>query len=356
MPTDHAERADRIARELAQQVDDLDLPGIRANVRRFCEINMSFGALAAPDDGHRANGRAAAPPQHVWWSGSRLGAQPLTPPEESPEPPRRFDREQFPAFDTDESIRTCWLAVAAITGIAATGETLKPRLVAALNELQRTSLPCAPDAVLITFDSEPVFEALAREAVLAAGEPPAGQRFPEAERPRMAAAIRDAFEYIRAVDRPLHDLIVSTVSAIACIRREGTSGSVSSLIGLIWLNPTEEWTVVDYAENIVHEFIHTSIFLEDLVHGVFTKSHNYTPPESLVTSAILKYPRGFNIAFHSFYVAAGLTIVLRAAGQHERAAQIASGIATTLPQLRRLTAVHLTPHARERFALLTSAA
>jgi hypothetical protein len=343
---------ERVVADLAAHVDDAERARIQDNVRRYCDVNMVFNAL-------RGNGGAPAGPeqpalhQHVWWTGNRLGgsrAEPLA----DAEPTIALRREQFPAFDAETLIRNCWLATAAISGVAPTAATLKPRFLGALNFLQRACVPCDPDAVIISFENPELLEVMAREAVVEAASLTDDLRFAPHQQTRIAAAIRDAFHYIRAVDPELHDLIVSVTGTIACVRRAGSSGSLSSLIGLVWLNPTDEWTIVDYAENIVHEFVHTSIFIEDLVWGVFTKPHFYTPPDSLVTSAILKYPRGFNISFHSVYVAVGLEIFLRAAHQPERADEVAAGLAATIPQLRRIQDEHLTGHGKRRFAAIAS--
>jgi hypothetical protein len=343
---------ERVVVELAAEIDDAQRARIQDNIRRYCDVNMVFGAL-------RGNG--GAPPgaeqpalhQHVWWTGNRLGRSAREPVGDA-EPEIDFGREHFPAYDAETVIRNCWLATAAITGVAPTAASLKQRLIEALNFLQRACVPCDPDAVIISFENSELLQVMAREAVVETASLTDEERFGPDEQARVAAAIRDAFQYIRAVDSELHDLIVSVTGTIACIKRPGSSGSLSSLIGLVWLNPTDDWTIVDYAENIVHEFVHTSIFIEDLVWGVFTKPHFYTPPDSLVTSAILKYPRGFNISFHSVYVAVGLTIFLRAAHQDERAAEVAAGLAATVPQLRRIQDEHLTGHGKQRFGAIAS--
>lgn len=343
---------ERVVGELAGQFDDAATARIQDNIRRYCDVNMVFGALAGNGGAASATEQPALN-QHVWWTGNRLGRS-AQEPVAAVEPRLEFRRERFPAYDAETSIRNCWLATTAITGLAPTAATLKPRFLEALNFLQRACVPSDPDAVIISFENPELLDVMAREAVVGTASLTDELRFPPDEQARIARAIRDAFEYIRAVDPELHDLVVSVTGTIACVKRQGSSGSLSSLIGLVWLNPTEEWTIVDYAENIVHEFVHTSIFIEDLVWGVFTKPHFYTPPDSLVTSAILKYPRGFNISFHSVYVAVGLTIFLRAAHQDERAAEIAAGLAATVPQLRRIQDEHLTGHGKDRFAAIAS--
>jgi hypothetical protein len=343
---------ERVVAELAIQIDDAETTRIQDNIRRYCDVNMVFGALSG-NGGAPSGTEQPALHQHVWWTGNRLGQSALAPVADT-EPNIELRKEHFPAYQVDTSIRNCWLATAAIIGVAPTAATLKRRFIEALNFLQRSSIPCDPEAVIISFENPELLDVMAREAVVETASLSDGHRFPPDEQTRIAGAIRDAFHYIRAVDPELHDLIVSVTGTIACIKRPGSSGSLSSLIGLVWLNPTEQWTIVDYAENIVHEFVHTSIFIEDLVWGVFTKPHFYTPPDSLVTSAILKYPRGFNISFHSVYVAVGLTIFLRGAHQDERAAEVAAGLAATVPQLRRIQDQHLTSHGKQRFAAIAS--
>lgn len=244
---------------------------------------------------------------------------------------RLFDRASFLPFQRAFNTRNAAMLCMAETGTVPTAGTLKGSLFQALNRLQRSSIPCAREAVVVAFDDADLLATMEREGLFDA--PPEESCIAPAERPRIRAAIQDALSYILAIDPELHQSIVDQIGTIACFRRTGGSGSLSSLIGLIWLNPESDWSVVTYAENIVHEFIHNSIFLADLTQKIFTRPFYDVPPESLVVTALLKYPRSFNIAFHSLVVVVGLTILLRAANQRERADEVSEGLALTAREL-----------------------
>jgi hypothetical protein len=84
-------------------------------------------------------------------------------------------------------------------------------------------------------------------------------------------------------------------------------GTVSTRIGIIWLSPSVDWKVTHWAENIVHEFIHNCLFLEDLVNNIFP--YNSIEMENLdshAISAIRQVKRPYDKSYHSAFVAYGL--------------------------------------------------
>lgn len=236
----------------------------------------------------------------------------------------------FMPFDHKTNISHQIQLIGAVTGrIPGDATELKRDYISSLNSLQNTSIPCQ-DEVIITFTNPNMLDELCREGLIQYDH---AHLFQVHEQHIIASAIADAFVLIKAVSIDLHDAIRSMIGAIACIRREGSSGTVSSMVGLLWLNPTPGWSILDYAENIVHEFIHNTIFLADMVEKIFTTPHWYTPEDALVVSAIKKYPRGINISYHSVLVALGLTIFMSKANQPKRAETLASGLEETLDGL-----------------------
>lgn len=246
-------------------------------------------------------------------------------------------------FDFKQNITNALYAIVAITGYLPAVESFKESYISSLNAIQNTSIPCR-ESVVLSFDNPTLLNELWREGLIT---PDARHLFSPLERERIVHHIADAFAFIKAVDVNLHDAIQAMIGTIACIRREGSSGTVSSMIGLLWLNPDPSWTIVDYAENIVHEFIHNTIFLADLIWKIFTKPHWYAPEEGLVVSAIKKYPRGVNIAYHSAFVAIGLSIFMKKAQQHARAEELALGLRETISGLKEKSETFLSPYAVE---------
>lgn len=352
--------------------DKFDFENIQKNVRAYSEVNLVNGLFARCNNAKGASGTefdalrrgvtkdagAATPqeqgedPQDDRDDSAGERAQRAAPKERSaqeedvtaPNPPASSateseaislglkDPDAFLPFDAAEHIRNCWLAASAILGIMPAPETLKARYFEALNQIQLTAIPHRADSVVLSFDNGPLIGCMIREQLIMPGDISAQLLHP-AERPHVAARITDAFDFIRAVDCDLHDLIAQLIGTIVCFKRPGSSGTVSSMIGMLWLNPTPEWTVLNYAENIVHEFIHNTVFLADLVWRIFATPHYDTPPESLVISAIQKRPRGVNICFHSVFVAVGLALFMKKARQSVRAAELTSGLGVTIPQL-----------------------
>ena len=64
--------------------------------------------------------------------------------------------------------------------------------------------------------------------------------------------------------------------------------------------------MIDYAEAQYHEFIHNSLFLDDLVNSIFPDTKVITTEDALVTSTIPKIKRPLDRSFHSAGVAIGL--------------------------------------------------
>ncbi|HBO6125208.1 hypothetical protein SA9_01975 [Staphylococcus warneri] len=75
---------------------------------------------------------------------------------------------------------------------------------------------------------------------------------------------------------------------------------------MIWLNPQNDWNIIDCAEAIYHEFIHQSIFLDDMVNSIFPDANACDQEEALVTSTILKRKRPLDRSFHAAGVSLGV--------------------------------------------------
>ncbi|HZZ30460.1 MAG TPA: HEXXH motif-containing putative peptide modification protein [Phenylobacterium sp.] len=305
------------------------LEAVRRNILEYSQINMMHGVLRNVDDG----GAWLAPDElarHVYAPASLLADGEVF--EAQYAGLSGLALEQLVAFDRAYQLDNRIALCIAVTGVAPGPATAKSRFIAALNRIQQSTIPQTRDQIVVSFaDDAETRHCLQREGLLTDGQHPWIED--AAERFRTFGAVRDAMEFIRAVDGPLHDLIVETIGSLVCFRRPGKSGSVSSLVGFMWLNPSSEWSVVDYAEYIVHEYIHNAIFVADLSRKIFAKPHYEMSPDSLIVTAILKYPRNFNIAFHSLFVAVSLGAFLRRANQPARARQVLSGAALTLGEI-----------------------
>lgn len=87
--------------------------------------------------------------------------------------------------------------------------------------------------------------------------------------------------------------------------KEVGAASRSDCLGVTFLNPQPDWQLQDYAECILHESIHQSIFLDDMINAIYL-----CPPlemareDALITSAIRKTKRPYDLSFHSACVSA----------------------------------------------------
>jgi hypothetical protein len=83
--------------------------------------------------------------------------------------------------------------------------------------------------------------------------------------------------------------------------------SHGALLGTIWINPQDGWEGADYAEMILHEGVHQSLFLDEMVNTLFVRPPREMEDESsLVLSPSLGRPRAYDLAFHSSVVVTAL--------------------------------------------------
>jgi hypothetical protein len=100
----------------------------------------------------------------------------------------------------------------------------------------------------------------------------------------------------------LYSVFNRLVGALIFGKRGGFhGGSISDVIGIIWLAPKDDWGVNTYAEHIFHEFTHQVLFLDDMINCIFPKS----VPDMIddkVVSSILHINRGYDKSYHSAFV------------------------------------------------------
>ena len=112
---------------------------------------------------------------------------------------------------------------------------------------------------------------------------------------------------------------------------------------LHWPNmaePDSDWTTEYYAEMLVHEFVHNSVFLEDMVRGIMPEPELLERNEALSVSAIRQTRRPYDKAYHSACVTAAIMYYYRSDWQYRQSLstphplcgeQLMSYIATTQP-------------------------
>jgi hypothetical protein len=111
------------------------------------------------------------------------------------------------------------------------------------------------------------------------------------------------------------------IAFVILAKRPGYGGgTVSNRIGLIWLAPEEKWTVNDWLENLVHEFIHNALFLDDMVQTIFTAGGSrLAEDDALAISAIRQVKRGYDKSYHSAFVSFGIITHYMKLKMHDKA-------------------------------------
>jgi len=153
--------------------------------------------------------------------------------------------------------------------------------------------------------------------------------------PEVIRNITEAEYMLRAYDptasRYFHDL----VAEIILLQKNGyISGSFPHLLGAIWISVHNEWQVIDWAEALLHESIHQSMFLTDMVRGLFKCSDKELgSPEMLVMSSIRGIRRPYDTAFHAATVSATLINFYEWVGQVDRARKLCSPLLRSICEL-----------------------
>ena len=127
------------------------------------------------------------------------------------------------------------------------------------------------------------------------------------------------------------------MACLLCAKKSGLGGgSFGDSLGVVWFDPDPFWESVDYAETILHEATHQSLFLSDMVRRLFVfEPRELTGEDALVTSAILQTPRPYDLAFHSACVAAALVDFYLRTEMPDRSRKFVEPLKHTVAELRR---------------------
>lgn len=219
----------------------------------------------------------------------------------------------------------------------ATAGQLRSQYLSALSHLQSwTTLQWAPEGVAVTFDNPGAVKDFVRREAWGQERPVQDRLFPVHQHAALRDLISNGLKSISAVSFDLHELIELTIGEIFLAQESGSEGgTMSSAVGLIWLNPRIEWGTRKTGENIVHEWIHNMLFLADMVDPLFAVDYTGLSEESAhATSAILHRKRPFDRCYHSAAVAAGLVFFHSISGDKERADALIEPTVRTVRELQ----------------------
>ena len=193
-------------------------------------------------------------------------------------------------------------------------------------------------------------------ALMAVPALPPGWRYSHEEAAQAEEKANAALALIGQADPQLLDAITVLVGTLVFARLDGyDGGSRTNVVGVIWIGLDGSKPVIDFADLIVHEFVHQCIFLDDMVRCVFPAGETeLAAPEALVVSALRRTPRGYDKAYHSAFVALTLEAFYAMLGD-SRAGSTMEAIHHTIEGLR-LKAGYLSDHGRQELERLADVA
>lgn len=227
------------------------------------------------------------------------------------------------------------LAATHLTGRPAPSADLKRVFIEALNLAQSTTIQSLDDDLYLDFENPDLVRLLVDRTVFSPEEVAGGAHLLSIEHQSQFAATIEAAKLLLARANPnLYCLIKQIIGSVAAYRiphRDG--GSVSCCIGLIWLSPHADWTIEYCAEMLVHEFVHNSVFLEDMVRGIMPNPALLEHEEALSVSAIRQTRRPYDKAFHSACVTAAIMYYYHIIGESTEASKHLAPLKRTIDEL-----------------------
>lgn len=213
--------------------------------------------------------------------------------------------------------------------------SLKTNFFETLNKLQKISIPYENDEIFIEFDNHEILNHLINKKVIVREDLEDDKHlFSTSERNLVSDNIDKALRLLKMLHPDLSYLIKQLTGTIICFKKSGTGGGTTSCaLGLIWLNPHKNWTIIDYADALYHEFTHTSIFIDDMVNCMFLDAKACKNEDAFVTSAILKIKRPLDSAYHAAGVAVALMHFYYMIGDKEKANSFLKPLKRTIYEL-----------------------
>lgn len=186
--------------------------------------------------------------------------------------------------------------------------SLKEKYFESVNKLQITKVPYNQKNIIISFSNEYLQNELLDLGMIDREDLVDNNHiYSEKEQEEIENRIQKALDLIKLLHKDLYELIEILVGSFLILKKKNFGGgSVSNILGMIWLNPQENWSVIDCAEAIYHEFIHQSIFLDDMVNSIFPDADACAADDAIVTSTILKKKRPLDRSYHAAGVSLGV--------------------------------------------------
>lgn len=237
---------------------------------------------------------------------------------------------------------------------------LRIRYLTALNQIQRKPFSFSPIASEILVDCQienPCSRSLHQHFMMFGDylDEAVAQSFtliPEEEK-HVKTAIAAALDLLEAYDTRAASAVQMLVGCILVSQlmteKEEGSASIEDTLGVIWLGPAPSWTIVDYAEHLLHEATHQAQFLDEMVNPMFLLGVRLMDlPKYLVTSPIWEVPRRYDVSFHAAAVAATIADFYLRIDRPKKAQEFLATLQITLKELVSKPLLEIfTPHGME---------
>ncbi|GLF94402.1 aKG-HExxH-type peptide beta-hydroxylase [Streptomyces yaizuensis] len=186
---------------------------------------------------------------------------------------------------------------------------LRPSYARAINTIRPTTLPAQPAGITIDYEDSGWVTYCVERSIFPhiVGLATASHGATREAWDRHVVAALDLIREIHPALRNIVDLFVTDVVVLNSGANGG--GSANTMPGVVLVSPAPAWTTLDYAMCLVHEGLHTALFILECTYEMFT-----LPPkileqeENRAYSAIKMEPRPFHAALH----AAAVTVPLMA--------------------------------------------
>jgi hypothetical protein len=126
------------------------------------------------------------------------------------------------------------------------------------------------------------------------------------DRDRWVRLVTGAMEYIRVLNVDLGRVVDLLITDVVVLNSDRTGGgSASHLPGLVCISPGEKWSMIDFAESIMHEATHLNLFVADMVHSLYRLGTSTLAEDQYRVLSAVKVGelRPLDKAFHSAVVA-----------------------------------------------------
>jgi hypothetical protein len=147
------------------------------------------------------------------------------------------------------------------------------------------------------------------------------------------ATIMESLDLLGSLDSDARETFDIIVRALLIVRIPAF-GSLSDALGIVMAGPEADWSRLEVAELLWHEAVHQALFLQDLVHPLFSiEDSALASPETCVRNPLLGVERPFDLAFHGAAVSVALLDLHLRATSHRRATELLSMLAPTIDEL-----------------------